>query len=293
MTNVLRNLQLPSRRAYAGEIGLERFDPLDRVLIYDDFSRGLNGWTGLIGNYEDSLDCMKPVFKSMLQPMISTAVSWDTGSHGAMTGDYSMKIASRPQIGAMNLALKRITYRTLGVVQVEAYLTAKPEASELTLSIEDIRSIGFFMDLQTREVRGLPHLRFLNCLDGKLQQTWQFKQKTPQDYIVSKTNRTRSLGHLTEDGWENVPGGTQQLCYNELPTKLNWQYFKFAVDLATMEIVSFQFNDVEFDTSTIGIMKMQPWANLDCMLNVGFFVETDTNKRAFLFIDSILVSGAV
>lgn len=270
---------------------LDKFDPLGRILVHDTFSAGLNGWIGLIGNYEDSLTKMLPVFRPMNQPMLSTAVGWDSGSHGAMSGPYAMKIATRPIKGAMNLALKRMTFRKLGRIQLEAYIAAKPEPSEAVLSIEDLRSFGMFMDLQSRQYRGLPHLRFLNCLDGELKHTWQFKQQTADDNIVSSSARTRSLQHLYPHGWEDVPDGRQDTCYNELPTKMNWQYLKVGVDLRDMSFTSFQFNDREFDVSGMGVMRMEPWANLDCMLNIGFFVETDSDKRSFLFVDSVLLSG--
>jgi hypothetical protein len=31
--------------------------------------------------------------------------------------------------------------------------------------------------------------------------------------------------------------------------------------------------------------------NLWCMLNICFFAETDTDKRAFLYVDSVCLSG--
>jgi hypothetical protein len=31
--------------------------------------------------------------------------------------------------------------------------------------------------------------------------------------------------------------------------------------------------------------------NLWCMLNLAFFVESDTDKRSFLYIDSVCLSG--
>ena len=33
---------------------LSRFDPLDRIIFYDDFDDGIRGWSELIGNYEHS-----------------------------------------------------------------------------------------------------------------------------------------------------------------------------------------------------------------------------------------------
>ena len=49
---------------------LSRFDPLERILCYDDFDAGLNGWTGLIGNYEDSLDAMLPDYQDLRPPHV-------------------------------------------------------------------------------------------------------------------------------------------------------------------------------------------------------------------------------
>ncbi len=37
-------------------------------------------------------------------------------------------------------------------------------------------------------------------------------------------------------------------------------------------------------------MRMPAMANLWCMLNTVFFVETDRDKRAFLYLDSVLLS---
>ncbi len=38
-------------------------------------------------------------------------------------------------------------------------------------------------------------------------------------------------------------------------------------------------------------MKLPAMANLWCMLNTAFWVETDVAKRAFLYLDSVLLSG--
>src|SRR6478609_10696358 len=58
---------------------LSRFDPLPRILCYDDFDHGLQGWTGLIGNYEDTLDRLLPGFRDLRPPMLSNLTAWDTG----------------------------------------------------------------------------------------------------------------------------------------------------------------------------------------------------------------------
>ena len=128
---------------------LSRFDPLSRIIYFDDFDEGMNGWTALIGNYEHSLDNMLPGFKGFTQPMLSSCSHWDTGSHGSFDGTYALKIATSPRAGVMNTAIKRVTWRHAGPIQLELYFAFKPEASELLLSELDVRSVGFLFDLRT------------------------------------------------------------------------------------------------------------------------------------------------
>ena len=75
---------------------LSRFDPLDRILFYDDFNQGMQGWTALIGNYEDSLDSMLPEYRDIRPPMLSNLSMWDSGTVGTLTGNYALKLATRP-----------------------------------------------------------------------------------------------------------------------------------------------------------------------------------------------------
>jgi hypothetical protein len=55
--------------------------------------------------------------------------------------------------------------------------------------------------------------------------------------------------------------------------------------------LSFQCNDRVFDMGGFEPMRMPGWRNLWCMLNLAFFAETDTDKRALLYIDSVCLSG--
>ena len=75
---------------------LDLFDPLDRILVHDDFNRGMQGWTGLVGNYEDSLDSMLPEYADLRDPMLSNLTVWDTGTDGSLHGNYAMKLATLP-----------------------------------------------------------------------------------------------------------------------------------------------------------------------------------------------------
>ena len=133
---------------------LSRFDPLERILCYDDFDAGLNGWTGLIGNYEDSLNTMLPDYRDLRPPMLSNLTMWDTGTAGSMEGTYALKLATRPQAGGLSVGIKRHTFRALGQVQLECYFAFKPEASKLKLGEMDVRAWGVLFDCRTAIPKG-------------------------------------------------------------------------------------------------------------------------------------------
>jgi hypothetical protein len=134
-------------------------------------------------------------------------------------------------------------------------------------------------------------LRFLNALDGKHMQKWQFKRKTTPFKNLGTENKTMTHYHLSPDDWEDIPGGAQRLCYNEIPTKVNWHYGCFDFDLATMQATGFRCNDRVFDLTSYEPIKIPAMRNLWCMLNFAFFVESDTDKRSFMYVDSVCVSG--
>ena len=274
---------------------LSRFDPLPRIMSYDDFSRGHCGWSQLIGNYENDLDSMLPGYAQHSSAMLSTLGHWDAGSHGGMDSSYALKIATRARPGAQNVAIKRHTFRKRGPIRLELYFTFKPEAKELKLSELDVRSVGFLLDLQCGDKdegeRVMPHLRFLNAVDGKHLQKWQYKRETTTFSSVGNDDKTVSHYHLAPEGWLDLPGGDQRLCYNEIPTKVNWTYLRFDFDLESMTASRLQCNDRIFDLSAFDSIRIPAMKNLWCMLNFCLFAETDVANRAFLYVDSICISG--
>ncbi|MHB2169602.1 DUF6772 family protein [Alsobacter sp. R-9] len=276
---------------------LSRFDPLSRIICLDDFDRGFCGWTQLVGNYEGSLDTMLPGYAQHTSPMLSTLAHWDAGSHGGVDGTYALKVATRPRRGAQNVTIKRLTFRKAGPIRMEAYVTFKPEATQLRLSETDVRSFGFLFDLQVGDTYGaggervMPHVRFLNAQDGQHAQRWQFKRRAEPIVPLGTENKTISHYHLAPEGWEDLPGASQRLCYNEIPTKVNWHYLCFDFDLAEMRCTGFRCNDRVFDVSGFDSLRIPAMKNLWCMLNLAFFAETDTDKRAFLYLDSVCLSG--
>ena len=108
---------------------------------------------------------------------------------------------------------------------------------------------------------------------------------------IGTENKTVTHYHLAPQDWEDLPDGHQKLCYNEIPTKVNWHYVRFDFDLESMQATHFQCNDRAFDLSGFDSIRIPAMRNLWCMLNLAFFVETDTDKRAFLYVDSVCLSG--
>ncbi len=273
---------------------LSRFDPLRRILCFDDFDRGFCGWAQHQGNYEGSLDTVLPGYAQMQAPMLSTLPNWDFGSHGGIDGTYVLKIQTLPQPGARSSAVKRLTFREAGPVRLEFYFTFKPEATEAKLSETDVRAFGLLFDLQSGDAtpngeRVMPHLRFLNARDGEHVQKWQFKRAVEQASTISA--KTATHDHMADSGWEDLPGGAQRLCYNEIATKVNWHYGRVDLDLREMRVMGFRINDRVHDMRGFAEMRMPAWRNLWCMLNILFFVETDVAKRAWCAIDSVCISA--
>ncbi|MHA6298796.1 DUF6772 family protein [Devosia sp. CAU 1758] len=289
-------MEVMRRELRLADPALSRFDPMRRIISHDDFSRGHCGWSQLVGNYEGSLDTMLPGYAQHTSAMLSTLPHWDAGSHGGVDSSYALKIATRPRPGAQNVAIKRLTMRKRCPIRFEAYVTFKPEATELRLGDNDVRSWGFLFDLQGGDRDGddrrvMPHLRFLNAENGETLRKWQFKPGRTQFTAIGDDNKTLSHYHLSPDGWTDFPDGNQLVCYNEIATKVNWHYVCFDFDLVTMKPLRFTCNDREMDLSTFESISIPAMPNLWNMLNFAFFVETDAAKRAFLYVDSACISG--
>jgi len=278
---------------------LSRFTPLSRILFFDDFDRGLNGWTALVGNYERSLGSMLPEYRDLRPPMLSNISMWDTGTVGGLDGTYALKLATRPKAGSMAVALKRLTWRYAGPLRLEVIFTYKPQAVALELLETQVRPFGFAFDLQVGDrasgpvERVMPHLRYVNALEGRRMEKWQFKRAVEPMRDIGDSGRTRSHFHLASTGWEDVPDGAQRLCYNEIATKHNWYYVRIGFDLGSMSFTEFRCNDRVFDASGIAPMRFPAVPNAWCMINPLMWVEADAATRAFLYVDSVILSAEV
>lgn len=264
---------------------LSGYDPLERIVFYDDFDNGLSGWTELMGNYSDpdgTLFQLPSWGRDYRPPMLSNLIMPDFGTHGALRGSYALKIATRPKTNHFAKTLKRITWTRRGMYQVECFFTYKPEPCSLKLGEELLRAFGVSFDLQDDESRYHLCIRYLNAQDGRLIQKWQYMDR---GHIIP----------LDATGWPrntfgDVPSSTQKLCYNETVTKINWHYLRWVVDLKMREYVELQCNNRTFDMRGLHPQLRGAMPNLGCLLNLGFWVEADTDVRCFLMVDSVLLS---
>lgn len=300
------------------ERALERFQPLARVVTYDDFDRGFNGWMDLTPNFVnadyESFDSVVDL-TSWAPAMLSSAPMRFAASHGSMEGTYSLKLTTAPVAaphteppadGSMGVVLKRLSrFGNPRLIQIEAWYAYTPAQDRVGIGEEDIRAFGFYFDVQDSEHRYMPGVRYVNSLDGRLVKRWQYWQ-------VAEGVTHESWNHGVESGWckpgiDNlwygrryedgssdgyrwVPDGEQDLLYNESPDKLNWLYFRLTVDVQKREYVELQSMDRIFDLRGISPTLSDRYRAIDNLINPIFYLETDTNRSVHLFLDSVVYS---
>jgi hypothetical protein len=91
--------------------------------------------------------------------------------------------------------------------------------------------------------------------------------------------------------WEDVPGGYQALCYNEIPTKINWHYLRWVFDTRTRRNTELQVNDLVMDLRNLPVpIYDEAYYGCERLLNFCIDVRTYTPVRNFLWLDSVVVS---
>lgn len=299
------------------EYGLNKFQPLSHILCYDDFDRGICGWTSLMPNYtlenfgvRDSI-----VEKTQWGPiMLSTATYRFPGTHGSMDGIYSLKLATRPIAnqyeappapGSMSHAIKRLTmHRKPSKIQFEMWYAYTTEQDRSGLSENDIRAFGLCFDLQDSISRNFVGVRYLNSVNGNLKKEWQFMKAsdvtdaewaydTHGDWCKKGVDPLwygKRYKDGSTDGFKFIPNSRQELCYNESDDKINWLYLRFQYDMENKEYMELQSRDKTFDLRGNKPTDVPPYARIEGLLNPLIWIETDTNRRAFLYVDSIVIS---
>lgn len=301
------------------------YKPLKNIIFADDFDKGLNGWINLMPNFRQDVFNYYPAqtgWTSWGPPMLSSATYGYAGTHGSLHGTYSMKISTRPVAnpaqelpapGSMGMAIKRLTHMERGYLKCEMYYSFTAEQNVPGIGEDAIRAFGFFWDSTDDASRTFFGARYLNCANGKMQQRWQVVQvdknnddpwgyvgesapgDTPHEKVTLERGiDTQWLGtrqaNGSTNGYYDIPNSNQKLCYNETPDKINWHYFALTVDLDRGEYVELASVDKRFDLRGIPATTVGRYPRIDWLLNPVVFIESDTTRRVFLYVDSIVNS---
>jgi len=285
---------------------LAKFNPLSRILFYDDFDEGINGWCELIGNHDGDLDKVRAVTADLRPPQLSNCTFFDIGTHGSMNGTYALKLATRPRAGHMSQCIKRLTFVSRGLVRFEAYFAFKAEQlfepvegwdGNVDLSELNFGDFTFSNDVCEGDqgVRYHCALRYLNTTDeGKLVQTWMYKTSVQPStkMVMSGMVLPNQDYHVVHPGdWQPVPDGYQPLCYNELPSKINWHYLRWDFDTRLRRNTELQVNGKTMDLRNLPVpVYDHRYKGLNNLLNFCMDVRTHKPVRNFLYVDSVLVS---
>jgi len=299
---------------------LSRYDPLERILVADDFDDGMRGWQTLFPDYDgitdypgkhpniDPLDkvvaasredgrlrfdLQSPAGRRGL-PMLSTLTSWDIGTYGSWDGCYALKIPTIARAGSKGVALKRLACPWWKKFRVETYFTYKAEPCDFQLGEQDVRSVFLTFDVMDphhiksageQPVRWWPGVRYHNAQDGRLINRWQ------GDF-------SGSVG-VMDGPWEYLDDGAQELGFNRSPTKYQWHYLRFTFDLAKREYADLHCYGQEFDVAGRRHVQDPPLTGWRAsaekcpgLIAVVFGIETNSPKRCFLYLDSVVVSAS-
>lgn len=289
------------------ELSLERFDPLGRILTYDTFDAGFNGWTSLCGNHDGRIESVRPLYRDLRPPQLSSVDFFDIGTHGAMTGRTALKLATRAVPHSSAVGIRRLTMRRPGLVRVEAYLTYKAETrlpepgtdwdGNADPSELDFASFTLSNDvcLPTGE-RCHMAIRYQNTdAEGNLVQRWRYKtalQPTTKRLLSDAGSAAATDMHtVNPEDWQDLPGEAQPLCYNEVPTKVNWHYLSWTFDTGAGRMVELVLNDRHYDLSTVTVPFFpEKYHALPGLLNLLLDVQTLRPVRNVLYVDSVLTS---
>ena len=300
---------------------LSKFNPLPRILTHDDFDSGTHGWTELIGNFngQGDLDTVDDHMRDFRPPQLSSCTFFDTGTHGAMSGTYALKLATRPYPGHTATAIRRLTMSGRGPLQIEAYFTYKAEATlggdaDGAGGADSFGGITWDGNLHPSEAQfgcftvatdlcsdgGLRYhtvARYQNTdVDNNLQRRWVYPsvpEPTPREHLEGKAKLAYGADFTAPnpEDWHQF-GEPQEMCFNEVPTKVNWHYLRWLVDTEERRNIELQVNDRLYDMSDIPVPPyLERYDSLENLLNFYFSVRTHSGVRNFLYLDSVVISA--
>jgi hypothetical protein len=290
------------------------FRPLENVILIDEFADSRNGWyshridrqtvdDGRVGKGEP---VRYDIDWGTVQRSTMTSHRW--GSHGAQSGHYSLKVATKPESGTLARAIKRLTMPYHGgewysTLRFEAFFTYHEEPRGTTMHTErrperpdltgesTVRGFVFALDLHDKQHRWWPGIRYANYdEDGERRATWQYNDGRIDPLM---------------DDYVDIPDGGQDLCWNSpndsVPWKPNWHYLRIDVDASEYGYLELQCNDNVLDLRNLDVEPRDPehdddqrisaWPDIDGLLNPIMSIQTNANARSFLFVDSIALSA--
>jgi hypothetical protein len=301
------------------DAGLSKYQPLKRIICYDDFDKGLNGWMDLHPNYvgkDFNTLRYSHVDKTQWGPLMLSSASFRlAGTHGSMDGTYSLKLSTRPVAntyteapapGSLSHGIKRLTtHLPKGLRQYEMWYAYTPEQDRQGLSEQAMRAFGVFFDIQDDDYRYFIGARYVNAVNGEMVRRWQIfqaKDVTDVEWAYGVENDWCKMGidamwygkryaDGSTDGFEWVPDGYQDLCYNESDDKINWSYLRLLIDTEKREYVELQSGSKVFDLRGTKPTLTAPYARIKGLFNPSMWVENDTDRRVFFYADSVVISG--
>ena len=292
------------------DVRLAKYNPLGRILFYDDFDEGVNGWCELVGNHAGDLNDIRRIARDFRPPQLSSCSFFDIGTHGSIDGTYSLKLATRPRQNHSAIAIKRMTSAALGLVQFETYFTFKAEQAapdgqgawdgNCAPSETQFGDITFSNDICQGETGPRFHgvVRYRNTNQtGALVQRWlcptsvEPTTKMERSGVLQADVAGQDFFTLRPGDWIPVPMGRQPLCFNETASKINWHYLRWLFDTERRRSVELQCNDRLMDLRDIDVpVYGEVYRGLPNLLNFYVAVRTHVPVRNFLFLDSVLVS---
>ena len=178
------------------------------------------------------------------------------------------------------------------------------EAAQPGLHENSIRAFGIGSDVQDNDNRFFVGCRYLNAVDGKPMRKWQCvsaSDVTDEEWAFGTKGDWckhgidpwwfgRRYPDGRHDGYKDVPNGHQNLIYNETDDKINWHYLRLKIDVKNRKYVEMQCKDRIFDLSEVPVVPVGRYNRIDGLINPVLWVEADTNRRVFFYVDSIVVS---
>jgi hypothetical protein len=232
-----------------------------------------------------------------------------------MTGQYALKLATRPVVGHTSVAIKRLTMVRRGLVQLETYFTYKAEAAadgdraantfgdavwdaNVHPSEAQFGAITLGSDMCDGEgVRYHCVARYENTdLNNKFTRRWKYPtvpEPTPRMQFQDPQDlpATADFTAPNPEDWATFDEEPQFFCYNEVPTKVNWHYLRWQFDTGARRNVELQVNDRVMDMRDIPVPAYADrYDALENLLNFYITVRTHAPARNFLFLDSALIS---